>query len=80
MGVHKYMCLCLERIDFPGDLDGKESACNAGYLGSIPGSGSSPREGNGKPLQYFCLETPMGRGAWQAIVYGAAKIWTRLSD
>ena len=76
MGVHKYMCLCLERIDFPGDLDGKESACNAGYLGSIPGSGSSPREGNGNPLQYSCLENPMDRGAWQAIVHGVPKSGT----
>ena len=58
----------------------KRLPANAGDEGSIPGSGRSPREGNGKPLQYFCLETPMGRGAWQAIVYGAAKIWTRLSD
>ena len=73
MGVHKYMCLCLERIDFPGDLDGKESACNAGYLGSIPGSGSSPREGNGNPLQYSCLENPMDRGAWQAAVHRVTK-------
>ena len=76
MGVHKYMCLCLERIDFPGDLDGKESACNAGYLGSIPGSGSSPREGNGNPLQYSCLENPMDRGAWQAAVHRVTKNWT----
>ena len=63
MGDHKYMCLCLERMDFPGGLDGKESACNAGDLGSIPGSERSPREGNGNPLQYSCLENPMDRGA-----------------
>ena len=74
MGVHKYMCLCLERIDFPGDLDGKESACNAGYLGSIPGSGSSPREGNGNPLQYSCPENPTDRGAWWAADRG----WQRV--
>ena len=43
----------------PGDSDGKESACNWGDLGSIPGSGRSPREGNGYPLQYSCLENPM---------------------
>ena len=43
---------------FPGDSDGKESACNAGDLGSIPGSGRSPGEGNGNPLQYSCLATP----------------------
>jgi len=76
MGDHKYMCLYLERIDSLGDLDGKESACNAGDLGSIPGSGRSPREGNGNPLQYSCLEKPMDRGAWQAIVHGVAKSQT----
>ena len=43
---------------FPGDSDGKESACNAGDLGSIPGSGRSPGEGNGNPLQYSCLANP----------------------
>ena len=48
--------------------DGKESACNAGDLGSIPGSGRSPGEGNGNPLHYSCLENPMDRGAWQATV------------
>ena len=43
--------------------DGKASACNAGDPGSIPGSGRSPREGNGNPLQYSCLENPMDGGA-----------------
>ena len=51
---------------FPGGLDGKESACNAGDLGSIPGSGRSPREGNGNLLPYSCLENPMDREAWWA--------------
>ena len=46
-----------------GSSDGKESACNAGNPGSIPGSGRSPREGNGNPLQYSCLENPMDNGA-----------------
>ena len=46
--------------------DGKESACNEGNLGLILGSGQFPREGNGSPLQYSCLENPMNRGAWQA--------------
>ena len=46
------------------------SACNAGDLGSIPGSGRSPGEGNGNPLQYSCLENPMDTGAWQATVHG----------
>ena len=49
---------------FPGGSDGKASACNAGDLGSIPGLGRSPGEGNGNPLQYSCLENPMDRGAW----------------
>ena len=53
-----------------------ESACNAGDLGSIPGSGRSPGEGNGNPPQYSCLESPMGRGTWWAIVHGVAKSWT----
>ena len=46
-------------ISFPGDLDGKESACNEGDPGSIPASGRFPGEGNGNPLQYSCLENPM---------------------
>ena len=49
---------------FPGGSDSKESACNAGDLGLIPGSGRSPGEGNGNPLQYSCLENCMDRGAW----------------
>ena len=51
-------------MDFPGDSDGKASACNAGDPGSIPGSGRSPGEGNGTPLQYSCLENLMDGGAW----------------
>ena len=50
--------------DFPGGSDGKASVYNVGDLGSIPGSGRSPGEGNGNPLQYYCLENPMDRGAW----------------
>ena len=53
---------------------------NAGDLGLIPGSGSSSGEGNGNPLQHSCLENPMDGGAWQAIVHGAAKSRTQLSD
>ena len=48
---------------FPGGSDGREAACNAGDLGSIPGSGRSTGEGNGNPLQYSYLKNPMGRGA-----------------
>ena len=51
-------------LGFPDGSDGKESTCNAGDPGSIPGSGRSPGEGNGIPLQYSCLENPMDRGAW----------------
>ena len=64
---------------FPGGSDGKESACNVGYPGSIPGSGRSPREWNGYPLQYSCLENSKDRGAWQATVHGAVKSQTHLS-
>ena len=56
------------------------SACNAGDLGSIPGSGRSPGEGNGNPLQYSLLEYPMDGGAWQATVHGVAKSRTWLSN
>jgi len=59
---------------FPGSSDGKESACNAGDLGLIPGSGRSPGEGNGYPLQYSCLEYSMDRGAWQATVHGVTRV------
>ena len=53
-----------ELAKFPGGSDGKASFYNAGDLGSIPGWGRSPGEGNGNPLQYCCLENPMDRGAW----------------
>ena len=67
-------------LGFPGGSDGKESACNVGDLGSIPGLGRSPGEGNGNPLQYPCLENPTDRGAWQATVHGITKSLTQLSD
>jgi len=51
-------------MDFPGGSDSKASVYNAGDLGSIPGSGRSPGEENGNPLQYYCLENPMDGGAW----------------
>ena len=66
--------------DFPGGSEVKASVCNVGELGSIPGSGRSPGEGNGNPLQYSCLENPMDRGAWWATAHGVAKSRTRLSD
>ena len=59
---------------------GKESAWNAGDLGSISGLGRSPGEGNGNPLQYSCLGNPMDRGVWRATVHGVTKSWRRLSD
>ena len=63
----------------PGS-DSKESASNAGNLGSIPGSGRSPGEGKDYSLQYSCLENSMDGGACQATVHGVAKSWIRLSD
>ena len=64
----------------PWWLSGKESACNAGDMGFIPGLGRSPEEGNGNLLQCSYLENSMDRGACWAIVHGDAKSWTRLSD
>ena len=58
---------------FPGGSDHKECACNVGDLGLISGSGRSPGEGNGNPLQYSCLENPMDGGAWQATVHEVAE-------
>ena len=62
-----------DRVGFPGGSDGKESACHTGDLSSIPGSGRSPGEENGNPLQYSCLENSMDRGAWWAMVPGVIK-------
>ena len=61
---------------FPCGSDGKESACNAGDSGSIPGSGRSPGEENGNPLQYSCLENSTDREAWWATGHWVAKSWT----
>ena len=58
----------------------KNPPTNAGDAGSIPGSGRSPGEGNGNPLQNSCLENLMDRGAWWATIHGVAESWTRLSD
>ena len=60
-------------MGFPGGLEGKESACNAGDPSSIPGLGRSPGEGHDNPLQYSCLENPTDRGGWQGTVHGVAK-------
>ena len=66
-------------LRFPRGSVGKESACNAD-LGSNPGLGRSPGEGNGNLLQCSCLENPMDRGAWQGTVHGATKSQTQLSE
>ena len=67
-------------VGSPGGLDSKESACSAEDPGSTPGRGRSPGEGNGHPLQCSCLESPVDRGTWGAIVHGVTKSRTRLSD
>ena len=63
-----------------GGSEVKASTCNVGDPGLIPGSGRSPGEGNGKPLQYSRLENPMDGGAWRTTVHRVAKSRTRLSD
>jgi len=63
-------------VGFPGVSDGKESSCNAGDLGLMPGLGRYPGEGKGYPLQYSDLENSKDRGAWQAAVHGVAKSGT----
>ena len=65
---------------FPGGSYSKESTCNAGDPGSIPGSGRCPGGGNGNPLQYSCLENPVDEGDWQATDHKVTKSWTQLSD
>ena len=68
-------------MSFPGSSVGKESACNAGVLGSIPEWGRSPGEGNGNPLQYSRLGNPVDRGAWWATVLGGSqKSWIQPSN
>ena len=58
------MCIPMADLGFPGGSEVKMSACNEGDQGSIPGLGRSPRDGNGNPLQYSCLENRMDGGAW----------------
>ena len=77
---HKKNKRLFRYLGFPGGSDSKESACKVGDPGLIPGSGRSPGEGNGNPLQYPCLENLMDRGAWWAAVHGVAKSQARLSD
>ena len=66
----------IQVYDFPGGSDGKASAYNVGDLGSIPGLGRSPGEGNGNPLQCSCLENPRDGGAWWVVVYGVTDLDT----
>ena len=68
--------IVLSHWGFPGGSDSKAPICNAGDSGLILGSGSSPEEGNGDPLQYSCLKNSMDRGVWWATVRGVAKSWT----
>ena len=70
--MHPYSIIVISHI-FPGGSNGKESACNAGDPGSIPGLGRSPGEGNGYLLQYSWLEKPIDREVWKPRVHGVAK-------
>ena len=70
----------MQKWGFSGGSDSNESTCNAGDLGLILGSGRSPGEGNGDPLQYSYMENSMDRGARWATVHGVAKSWIELSD
>ena len=70
----------VNRSNFPGGSDSKESAFNAGNLGSIPGLQGSPGTGTGIRLQYCCLQNPMDSGVCQAIVHEVAQNWTRLKE
>ena len=65
-----FFSISKQHVGFPGGSDGKESTCNAGDPGSVPGLGRSPGGGNGNPLQYSCLENSMDRRAWLATVHG----------
>ena len=71
---------CLMWHVYPWGFSGKESACNAGYVGSVPGWGRCPGGGHSNPLQYSYLENPMNRGAWWATVHSVAKSRTRLNQ
>ena len=72
--LYSFTYLLFQNV-FQSGSDDKESACNAEHLGWIPGLGRSPGEGNGCPLQYFCLENSVDREAWKATVHGVTKGW-----
>ena len=80
ISLHHIPGLCSSSKGCTHDLDSKVSVQNAGDLSSSPGLGRSPGEGNSNPLQYYCLENPMDRGAWSATVYGVTKSQTELRD
>ena len=69
-----FSTLIFRKTGFPGGAEVKAFACNVGDLGSTPGSGRSPGEGNGNPLQYSCPENPMDGGAWWATVHGSQRV------
>ena len=71
--LHQCVLTCSFQFGLSRWLTGKESTCNAGHQGLIPGSGRSPGEGNDNPLQYYCLGNTMDRGAWQATVHGVTE-------
>ena len=71
--IFEIQYLIIVSSGFPGGSDSKESPCNSGNPGLIPGSGRSPGEGNGNPLQYSCLENSMDREVWWATVHGVAE-------
>ena len=73
------LTICVFTVGLPGGLVVKNLSPNARDVretSSIPGSGRSPEEGHGTPLQYSCLENPMDRGAWKATFYGVTKSWS----
>ena len=78
--THIHALHCVYDMGFPGGSGCKESACNAGDPGLVPGLGKSLGERNGSPLQYSCLENSMDREAWWATVHGVPKSQTRLNN
>ena len=78
--ILKYLGENILESGLPLWLNSKESTCNAGDRGSIPGWGRAPGGEHGNPLQYSRLENLMDRGAWRATVHGVSQSWTQLSD
>ena len=73
LGTALFLNPCVYTYGFPGGSDNEAPTCNVGDLGSIPGLGRSPGEGNGNQIQYSCLDNCMDRGAWRATVHGVAE-------